>query len=204
MTQLSELPASEAVYLDHLRTLVVDVRTAPEYADIRLAGPHAFMPLDTLDPEQLLLQHGITRDTPVYTLCASGGRARKAGEALLAAGFTRVAIVQGGITALKGAGVALAGPGATRKEQGKGMPLERQLRIAIGILFSIITALACWVHPLFSVLAFLLSVGLVVSAVLNRCGLAFLLAKAPWNQQQGCSGSSCSLGGSNKPGASCQ
>ncbi|WP_051258209.1 rhodanese-like domain-containing protein [Desulfovibrio cuneatus] len=204
MSQLSELPASEVVYLDHLRTLVVDVRTAPEYADIRLAGPHAFMPLDTLDPEQLLLQYGITRDTPVYALCASGARARKAGEALLAAGFTRVALVQGGITALKGVEVPLAGPGATRKEQGKGIPLERQLRIAIGILFVFITALACWVHPIFSVLAFLFSVGLVASAILNRCGLAFLLAKAPWNKQQSCSGSSCSIGGANKPGASCQ
>ncbi len=204
MSQLSELPASEAVYLDHLRTLVVDVRTAPEYADMRLAGPHAFMPLDTLDPEQLLLQHGITRETPVYTLCASGMRARKAGEALLAAGFTRVALLQGGITALKGAGVALAGPGATRKEAGKGMPLERQLRIAIGILFALITALGCWVHPFFTLLAFLFSLGLIGSAVLNRCGLALLLAKAPWNQNKGCSGGSCSLGSSSKPGASCQ
>ena len=204
MSQLSELPASEVVYLDHLRTLVVDVRTAPEYADIRLAGPHAFMPLDTLNPEQLLLEYGITRDTPVYTLCASGARARKAGEALLAAGFTRVALLQGGITALKSVGVALTGPGATRKEAGKGIPLERQLRIAFGIMFALLTALGCWVHPFFTFLAFLFSMGLVISAVLNRCGLALLLSKAPWNRQQSCSGSSCSLGGSNKPGASCQ
>ncbi|HMO35771.1 MAG TPA: rhodanese-like domain-containing protein [Gemmatales bacterium] len=107
----------------------------------------------------------------VYVICQSGARARKAAEALEAAGCKQVIHVEGGTAAWLAAGLP-----ANKGRQI--MPLEQQVRIAAGTLVVLGCALAYLVHPYFLGLAAFVGAGLVY----NTCGMALVLARMPWNQ----------------------
>ena len=84
--------------------------------------------------------------------------------------------------------------------------MEQQVRILAGSVSFIFTLLGLLVHPIFLSVVLVVGAGLVFSGITNWCGMALLLAKAPWNKSVPCSGASCSIGGKAKesPGASCQ
>lgn len=80
----------------------IDVRTPEEYA----AG-HAYrtrnIPLDSLGSNL----DKIEKNEPVYLICATGRRSRKAAQALVDAGFPYVFNVTGGTEAWKTAGLPM-------------------------------------------------------------------------------------------------
>ena len=207
MKQPAELKAKDLAALDPRRIMIVDVRSPMEYGDMRLAMPHAFAPLPALNPKTFALRHGVDAGTPIYTLCASGARARTAAEKFMAAGFTQVSIIAGGLSACRDAGLALEGPGATRNTSLKGpLSLERQLRIAFGGLVALFAMLGLWASSLFTLIVLFLGLGFLFSGITNWCGLALLLTKAPWNKGQSCGGGACAIG-KGKPsntGGGCQ
>ena len=207
MTQPSEISARDLAALDPRRIMIVDVRSAMEYAGTRLAMPHAFAPVTELDPTEFALRHGVDTHTPIYTLCASGARARTAAEKFIAAGFTQVTIITGGLAACRDAGFALAGPGAAGPATSGGpLSLERQVRIAFGGFVALFAALGLWVSGVFTGIAMLMGLGFVFSGITNWCGLALLLTKAPWNKGQSCGGGACAIGGAkpSNTGGGCQ
>ena len=61
------------------------------------------------------------------------------------------------------------------------MSLERQVRIAAGTLVLIGVALG-FVHPAFFALAAFVGAGLTFAGITDRCGMALILAKMPWNK----------------------
>jgi rhodanese-related sulfurtransferase len=75
------------------------------------------------------------------------------------------------------------------------LSLERQVRIAAGLLVLTGTILGTWVHPGFYGLAAFVGAGLTFAGLTDWCGMAMLLAKMPWNQRSGvqCAGNSCSV-----------
>jgi hypothetical protein len=77
----------------------------------------------------------------------------------------------------------------------KVLSLERQVRVAAGLLVLTGVILGTWVHPGFHGLAGFVGAGLVFAGLTDWCGMAMLLAKMPWNQRSGqcCKGSSCSV-----------
>ena len=204
MPQISAISATEFGVLDPRRIMIVDVRSPMEYSDLRLARAHVFMPLDSLEPEEFALRHGIGKDMHICLLCASGQRAARAAEQFAAQGFSRIQVVTGGLAACRSAGLALTGPGAeggSACQDAAPLSLERQVRIAAGSLVVIGAVLGLAVNSWFILLALLVGSGLVWAGVTNWCGMALLLTKAPWNK------GSCAIGAKNgpaKPGASCQ
>ena len=90
-------PAVEAAY-----SQFVDVRTPEEYA----AG-HAYrtrnIPLDDLAANLDKLE----RNEPVYLICESGNRSKKAAALLQQAGFPKTISITGGTTAWKAAGLRM-------------------------------------------------------------------------------------------------
>jgi hypothetical protein len=64
----------------------------------------------------------------------------------------------------------------------KTISIERQVRIGAGSFVLIGTVLGRLVHPAFYLLAALVGAGLVFAGVTDICGLAIVLAKAPWNR----------------------
>jgi rhodanese-related sulfurtransferase len=157
---------------------VLDVRTPAEFAECHVACAK-LAPLDALDPKKAADALKPEPGTPIYLLCKSGGRATKAAEQFIAAGIPNVCVVTGGTDACAAAGVPV--------ERGAKavLPLDGQVRIAIGTLILLFWLLARTVHPYFFYLIPLMAVALIVSGLTGFCGMAILLGKAPWNQNKG-------------------
>ena len=83
---------------------ILDVRRQDEHDEQHLLAPHAFVPLDQLDAKDFMLRHGLDREAPVYILCRSGMRARKAADIFSVAGYKNVYVIEGGILACAAAG----------------------------------------------------------------------------------------------------
>lgn len=163
---------------------LIDVRTPAEFgtAHVRFARN---MPLERFDSAGFLGTRADHRDKPVYVICHSGGRAAKACAALQAAGCRQAINVEGGTEAWIAAGLPV--------ERGKQtISLERQVRIAAGLLVLIGSLLGYFVHPYFIGLAAFVGAGLTFAGISNTCGMGMLLARMPWNQTSGCATGSCS------------
>jgi rhodanese-related sulfurtransferase len=156
---------------------LIDVRTPAEYREVH-AEPARLVPLDSLDPRTIVEALGGAGDEPIYIICRSGARGRRACEAFRAAGYANVVNVEGGTLAWERAGL----PVVRGKET---ISLERQVRIAAGSLVLIGTALGAFVHPAFLGLPAFVGAGLVFAGVTDTCGMGMLLARMPWNQAGG-------------------
>jgi len=82
----------------------------------------------------------------------------------------------GGIDAWDAAGLPVS------KAGGFSLPLDRQVQLTIGLMLLAGSGLTLWVHPLFALLAAALGLGLTVAGATGFCGLARLMALAPWNR----------------------
>mgnify|MGYP000996473169 CR=1 FL=1 len=169
--------------LSDTHATILDVRTGVEHAEKRLCIPHYHAPLDRLDAEQFMLQNRLDKNAPLYLLCKGGKRAAQAAEKFQQIGCSNVHVIEGGLMACESYGHALEGY-ATQVASDKRAPmsLERQVRIAAGALIAFGAGLALLAHPYFSAVPLAIGMGLVFAGITDRCGLALLLAKAPWNR----------------------
>ena len=151
---------------------VIDVRTPAEFKSAHVVGA-TLHPLDQLDAAAFCRNAGI--DQPVYILCQSGKRASMAAEQLTSAGHTQAIVVEGGTLAAIDAGLDIA--------YGKGViSIERQVRIAAGLLVLGGTLAGVFVHPGFLIVPGFVGTGLAFAGITDTCGMAMALAKCPWNQ----------------------
>jgi rhodanese-related sulfurtransferase len=164
---------------------LIDVRTPVEYREVHVAAARN-VPLDRLDPATVMKERDGYRDEPVYVICRSGSRGRQACEKFLAAGFTNVFNVEGGTLACVECGLPLV-----RGE--KAISLERQVRIAAGLLVLVGASLGWLVHPAFIGLSAFIGAGLVFAGITDTCGLGMLLARMPWNRVKDTAASCCKI-----------
>lgn len=158
------------------RVRVLDVRTAGEYESVHISGAYN-VPLDTLSEHSREIRASVQE--PIVLVCQSGQRARRAEEALTAAGLANLHVLEGGIAAWLAAGLPVV-RGARR------LSLERQVRIAAGALAATGGVLAAIVHPAFGWLAAFVGGGLVFAGVTDTCGMAMLLTRLPYNRTTTC------------------
>jgi rhodanese-related sulfurtransferase len=161
---------------------LLDVRTAKEFHDVRIAGSH-HMPIDQFDvaaARQLTHDHS----EPCVILCQSGGRATRAYDILLKAGATNVHVLEGGISTWMSAG------GDVEQAANAGLPLMRQVQLTIGVLALTGSLLALTVDVRFALIPAFLGGGLTMAGATGWCGLAILLSRMPWNHTPT---SSCSV-----------
>ena len=64
----------------------------------------------------------------------------------------------------------------------KVISLERQVRIAAGLLVLIGAILSYFAHPYWLALPAIVGAGLTIAGITDSCGMGMLLAKMPWNQ----------------------
>lgn len=150
---------------------VIDVREFSEFNSERIAEAQ-LMPLSNFEKHADEIDHA----KPVYLICRSGVRARKAAQRLTARGFTDVHVVEGGMMAWKGFDLPIV------KGKSNVWSLERQVRFIAGLLVLLGVALAALVHPYFVVISAFVGAGLTFAGATDWCGMAMLLAKMPWNK----------------------
>lgn len=151
---------------------VIDVRTPVEFQEVHLQAARN-IPLDRIDSsvtESLKEADGTT-----YVVCQSGKRGEQACRKLDAEGVRNVVNVAGGTRACVEAGLPVGRGRAV-------MSLERQVRIAAGLLVLIGAVLAMTVHVAFAGLSAFVGAGLVFAGLTDTCGMGMLLARMPWNQ----------------------
>jgi rhodanese-related sulfurtransferase len=161
---------------DHPGTRLLDVRTPGEFEAEHIEGAYN-VPLDTLGEHGPEIRTAVTE--PVVLVCRSGQRARKAEEALKAAGMSNLYVLDGGMNAWTTAAQPVR-RGAPR------MSLERQVRIAAGTLAATGGFLALFVNPGFAALPAFVGSGLVFAGVTDTCAMGMLLARLPYNRGASC------------------
>jgi rhodanese-related sulfurtransferase len=153
---------------------LIDVRTPVEFREVHAEGAQ-LIPLDRLDPKEIMAARNGANTGPTYVICRSGSRAKQACERFAAAGFADVVSVEGGTLAWEQAGLPVV-------RGQKAISLERQVRIAAGSLVLLGAVLALVVDPWFALLPAVIGAGLVFAGVTDTCGMGLLLARMPWNQ----------------------
>jgi rhodanese-related sulfurtransferase len=156
---------------------LVDVREGVEWAGSRIPGAR-HIPLGQLEARHAELPGGV----PVVVVCRTGRRSRQGAELLRGRGHAEVHELEGGLQAWEAAGLP------TERDEKAPWPLERQVRLAAGLLVLLGLALAL-VWPWAIVLSWFVGGGLVFAGLTDWCGMGMLLAKAPWNRvRSGASG----------------
>jgi rhodanese-related sulfurtransferase len=156
------------------KALVVDVREPAEYASGHVPGARN-IPLGQLAGTRLAAEEG----KALLLICASGMRSAK-GCATLGEKAGALSL-SGGIKAWRAAGGEL-------EADGRGLiPLDRQVLISAGalVVFGVVMSLA--VHPGWIALTGFVGAGLIFAGLTGFCGMALILARAPWNQQRAAS-----------------
>lgn len=153
---------------------LIDVRTPVEFREVHVAIARN-VPLDRLDPATIIHARNGTANDPLYLLCRSGSRGQQACEKFVKAGFTNVVNVEGGTLACIEAGLPVV-------RGKKAISLERQVRIAAGLLVLVGAILGWLVHPAFFGLSAFIGAGLVFAGITDTCGMGMILARMPWNQ----------------------
>jgi len=155
---------------------LIDVRTPGEFSGVHVPGARS-LPLDGLNCAALVADYSSVKSgLPIYFLCHSGSRAKKAAEKLAAIGFEDCAVVEGGTQAWIEAGLPVE-----RGERAV-LPLDRQLQIAIGLLVLTSVLLSQILHPAWMWLAGFVGAGLVFAGITGICALRIIIARMPWNQ----------------------
>ena len=162
---------------------LLDVRTPGEY-DAAHVPAAKLIPLDELDAAVFCRERGDDW-TPLYVLCQSGGRAKKAIAKLECAGVHGCVLVEGGTQAWMDAGLPV------NLGEGRVLPLMRQVQVVVGFSAAVGAALALTVNPLFALIPLVLGCGLLFAGLTGYCGLAVVLAKMPWNKTSSCKSASC-------------
>lgn len=175
---------------------VIDVRTGLEFEAEHVPGSR-LVPL-----HELAARADEVRATPAprFLLCRTGARAEDARRTLDGLGIGGLTVIEGGLEALRAAGLAT--------ERGRArLSLERQVRIAAGALALLGAGLGFAVHPAFHALSGFIGAGLVFAGVTDWCGMGLLLARAPWNRgaspQVPAAGGGCAAGGCAASAGSC-
>ncbi len=155
---------------------VIDVRTPVEYDGAHVKEAEN-IPLDGLSPYALVNSGQLPDDVPVYILCQSGARAKKAAERFVHAGYGNAVVVDGGTEAWIRAGLPV------ERGESRVIGLERQVRIGAGSLVVTGVLLGWLMNPLFFGLSGFVGAWLVFAGITDWCGMGLLLAKAPWNRR---------------------
>lgn len=166
-------------------SILLDVRTDQELKEMSVdIEGIKHVPLQSLASSLETL----SSNDSYYVLCRSGHRATMAAMQLLQKGFTKLAVIEGGITSWNKAKLPV-------KKTDVPISLERQVRIIAGSLVLIGTLLS-FINLWFIVMPLFVGSGLVFAGITNNCMMGLLLMKLPYNKQPVSSeGDTCAMDG---------
>ena len=150
---------------------VIDVREYPEFASGAIPGAR-LVPLADLGAEV----QSWDRSKRYVLVCKSGRRSEQAAQKLIAAGFSEIALLEGGTDAWVASGFHVH---TTEKRP---WSLERQVRVAAGSMIVISALFGLALSPWFFSWTVFVGAGLVFAGVTDTCMMASILGRMPWNR----------------------
>jgi len=171
-TLISLKPAEVAERLKAGRAILVDIRDPDEFARRHVRGSIS-QPLSGIEAANLQIEPG----REVVFTCRTGMRTGANCDRLAARVTGPAFVLEGGVDAWTAAGLPVA------EDRRAPLELMRQVQIAAGSLVLVGVALGLLAHPAFFGLAALAGGGLVFAGASGFCGMARLLALAPWNRR---------------------
>ncbi|GAA5316082.1 MAG: rhodanese-like domain-containing protein [Candidatus Pelagadaptatus aseana] len=157
-------------------SLCIDVRTEGEFngsfCDGSLNLPLHGFTLESVN--DFISDKDVAEEMPVYLMCLGGKRATVAAQKLAGQLKHPVVVVEGGVSALPH-DVMIQGESGV-------LPLDRQVRIAIGSVVLLGTVIGALVDPMGYALSAFAGAGLIFAGVTDNCLMASLVARMPWNQ----------------------
>lgn len=167
-------PLSPREVADRLKSgaiRLVDIRETDEFAREHIQGA-APAPLSTFEAADLSIH---ARQDIVF-MCRTGNRTGVNCDRLAARVDGPAYVLEGGLEAWKKAGQP------TRLDTRKPIELMRQVQMTAGALVLVGAVLGLLIHPAFWGLSAFVGAGLFFAGLTGFCGMARLLALAPWNR----------------------
>jgi rhodanese-related sulfurtransferase len=153
---------------------LVDVRSSSEFAAGHIPGA-VNIPMDQIESRLDDIRPG----APIILICQMGTRAQMTAD-LLEPCRREISVLEGGTNAWMQAGFPVVKNVKTR------WSLERQVRLAAGLLVVTAAVLTFTVSPLWLALAAFVGLGLTFAGLTDICPMAELLQKLPWNRNWHC------------------
>lgn len=157
------------------KLLLLDVRTSPEFSEKHIAGSVLF-PFEDLDVDEAINMAKDYDRCVIY--CLSGKRAIKAASLMSKRGYDNADVVDGGIKVWEQQGLPLV------VSDSNGIPIMRQVQMIVATGISIGLVLAFTVNLWFLAIPIFFALGLTYAGLSGKCGMAYVLAKMPWNQNK--------------------
>ncbi len=157
--------------LQRRQAVLVDIREADEFARRHVRGALS-RPLSGFEQAHLKVEPG--KDV-VFT-CRTGMRTGANCDRLAAVVEGPAYVLEGGVDAWAAAGLPV------NEDRKAPLEIQRQVHIAAGALVLAGVALGFALHPAFYGLAAFVGAGLAFAGATGFCGMATLLARAPWNR----------------------
>lgn len=156
---------------------ILDVRTTAEVKVSALPGA-LHIPLHELTPERLQreIEKSGKNSHVIYLLCQAGRRAEMAANQLEGKFNAELVVIDGGMNAVQQSNIVLV------ESANKGISLERQVRIAAGLLVLVGVVLGSTVNPALYALSGFVGAGLIFAGVTDTCMMGMLIARMPWNR----------------------
>lgn len=152
--------------------ILVDIRERDEHARERIAEAH-HLPLSRLEEAELALHDG----RPVIFHCRSGARTLANSPRLaVRAGDCEAFVIEGGLDGWRRAGLPVT---VDRRQP---IDIQRQVQIGAGALGLGGTLLGDLVSAWFFLVPAFVGTGLLFAGLTGFCGMARVLAHAPWNR----------------------
>ena len=151
---------------------LVDVRSPAEFAAGHIPGA-VNIPMEQIESRL----DDLNPNRPVIPICHTGQRARMT-AALLETGHRPAAVLDGGTRAWIEAGLPLVTSVKTR------WSLERQVRLAAGLLVLAGALLALSVDLHWLLLSAFVGLGLALAGITDICPMAKILGNLPWNRSR--------------------
>jgi len=160
-----------AAWLEKGEALLVDVRNPEEFAAQHIAGS-VNLPLGRCGEVCANLPQG----KKIIVHCLFGKRGASACEAMCAKrDDLKLYNLEGGLAAWQAAGLEVQGP--------KGMPLQRQVQVMLGLLLVGFTFMGLLVNHWWYLPSGFIGLGLLNAGLTGWCGMAKVLQKMPWNRR---------------------
>lgn len=165
-------PAEVASRLKTRAAVLVDIREPDEFARSHVPGAVS-RPLSSFESAHLRIEPG----ADVIFTCRTGMRTGANCDRLAAAVDGDAFVLEGGLDNWGKMGLPVEANRSAPLEMTRQVHIVAGMLVMSGVLFGFVT------HPAFFVLSGVVGAGLTFAGATGFCGMARLLALAPWNRQ---------------------